>query len=105
MGVTCHQYKRQEEIVIFLKYFSTLPFFASLIVLLSIKQIKKKFYVNTCMSFFRLMENCTNNGILNSSHCMGLIQTQKLILPLLEMTPLGLVINVPASTPKKGQRF
>lgn len=47
------------------------------------------------------MENSTNSGILNSSHCIGLTQTQKLMLPLLEMTPLGLVINVSASIPKK----
>lgn len=25
--------------------------------------------------FFRLMDNHTKNGILNSSHCMGLTQT------------------------------
>lgn len=88
-----------------LKYFSTLPFFVSLIVLLSIKQVQKILHKYMHV-FFRLMETHTNNGILNSSHCMGLTQTQKLMPPVLEMTPLGLVImfQLPPLKKDRGSR-
>lgn len=80
-----------------------MPFFGGLIVLLSAKQIGKNLQSQIHACFFRLMESCTNDGILHSSHCMGLTQTQKLRLPLLELIPpaLGLDVNISASAPQK----